>query len=88
MLLPTNSSPIGFQQELYYSVTEKTKLFASKCANRNNSSPAKDRNDTVNRARFRFCVCTGPRKSKKTTKWYVKVKKKTENIALMYKNFN
>ncbi|XP_074030164.1 ral guanine nucleotide dissociation stimulator-like isoform X2 [Leptinotarsa decemlineata] len=73
MLLPTNSSsPIGFQQEFYQSVTEKTKLFASKCVN--NKSPAKDKSwDTLRRSRFRFCVCTGPRKnSKKTAKWYVK----------------
>ncbi|XP_028132821.1 ral guanine nucleotide dissociation stimulator-like 1 isoform X2 [Diabrotica virgifera virgifera] len=71
MLLPTNSSPIGFQQELYQSVTEKTKFFASKCVNK---SPAKEKSaETLRRSRFRFCVCTGPRKSsKKTAKWYVK----------------
>lgn len=73
MLLPTNSSsPIGFQQEFYHSVSEKTKFLASKCVNK---SPIKEKsNDTLKRNRFRFCVCTGPRKNKKTAKWYVKVR--------------
>lgn len=73
MLLPTNSpAPVAsYQQEIYHSVREKTKLFASKCRT---LSP-EGKNDTF-RGRFRFCVCTGPRKSvKKTTKWYVKVRK-------------
>lgn len=73
MLLPTNSTPVGFQQELYHSVTEKTKFFASKCLNRS-TSPSGDKMNDSFRGRFRFCVCTLPRKNtKKTAKWYVKV---------------
>ncbi|XP_044268325.1 ral guanine nucleotide dissociation stimulator-like 1 isoform X1 [Tribolium madens] len=72
MLLPTNSTSVGFQQELYHSVTEKTKFFASKCLNKS-ISPSGDRMNDSFRGRFRFCVCTLPRKNnKKTTKWYVK----------------
>lgn len=73
MLLPTNSSSPVFQQDLYHSVTEKTKLFASKCMNRS-LSPIKDKSYDALRGRFRFCVCTGPRKNKRTAKWYVKVR--------------
>ncbi|CAH0557523.1 unnamed protein product [Brassicogethes aeneus] len=69
MLLPTNSSPPSFQQDFYHSVTEKTKHFASKCLN---GSPIRDKSYDTLRGRFRFCVCTGPRKNKKTAKWYVK----------------
>lgn len=71
MLLPTNSSstPVGFQQELYHSVTEKTKFFASKCWN------SERMNDTTIRGKLKFCVCTLPRKKdKRSTKWYVKVR--------------
>ncbi|CAH2004803.1 unnamed protein product [Acanthoscelides obtectus] len=72
MLLPTNSSPLGFQTDFYHNVTEKTKFFASKCVN--SKSPTREKNgDTLRRNRFRFCVCTGPRKNnKKSAKWYVK----------------
>nr|CAH7759876.1 unnamed protein product [Callosobruchus chinensis] len=72
MLLPTNSAPLSFQSDFYHNVTEKTKFLAAKCVS--SKSPTKEKNgDTLRRNRFRFCVCTGPRKSnKKSAKWYVK----------------
>lgn len=78
MLLPTNSSaPIGFQQD-YYELPEKTKYLTTRCvsSSRNSKSPVREKSyDTLKRNRFRFCVCTGPRRSKKSTKWYVKVRR-------------
>lgn len=74
MLLPTTSPGISFQQELYHSVTEKTKLFASKCV-----SPAKNKSrDASPKSKFIFCAC-GLGNSEKidkkpTAKWYVKVR--------------
>lgn len=77
MLLPTNSSaPIGFQQD-YYELPEKTKYLTTRCVSnsRNSKSPVREKSyDTLKRNRFRFCVCTGPRRNKKSTKWYVKVR--------------
>lgn len=77
MLLPTNSSaPIGFQQD-YYELPEKTKYLTTRClsSSRKSKSPVREKsNDTLKRNRFRFCVCTGPRRAKKSTKWYVKVR--------------
>lgn len=76
MLLPTSNSncPIGFQNEIYHGVAEKTKFLTLKCTRKNgktqNSHP---RSKSADRNKFRFCACTGPRKNKKSSKWYVKV---------------
>lgn len=69
MLLPNNATNVALQHELYQNVAEKTKFFASKCLSNGDGMT-----DTI-RGRFRFCVCTLPRKNvkKSTTKWYVKV---------------
>ncbi|KAF2903703.1 hypothetical protein ILUMI_02460 [Ignelater luminosus] len=76
MLLPTNSTGVSFQQELYHSVTEKTKLFASKCVNRAVSPVKSKSRDSSPRSKFIFCACGASSEEKDdkkpTAKWYVK----------------
>lgn len=77
MLLPTNSTGVSFQQELYHSVTEKTKLFASKCVNRAVSPVKSKSRDSSPRSKFIFCACGASEEKddkKPTAKWYVKVR--------------
>ncbi|XP_050309307.1 ral guanine nucleotide dissociation stimulator-like 1 isoform X2 [Anthonomus grandis grandis] len=74
MLLPTSNAncPIGFQNDIYNDVVEKSKFLTLKCTGKKsvNHPP---RSKSADRNRFRFCACTGPRKSnKKSAKWYVK----------------
>ncbi|XP_045472578.1 ral guanine nucleotide dissociation stimulator [Harmonia axyridis] len=70
MLLPTTGPAVDFQSELYNGVVEKTKLLSARCLGKTAGNP---RNEfSTRRNKFRFCVCTGPRKNKNTTKWYVK----------------
>ncbi|KAF7282320.1 hypothetical protein GWI33_002893 [Rhynchophorus ferrugineus] len=75
MLLPTTNSncPIGFQNDIYHEVAEKTKFLTLKCTRKSGSSNGHSRSKSADRNKFRFCACTGPRKSKKSSKWYVKV---------------
>lgn len=72
MLLPTNGPGVDFQSDLYNGVVEKTKLLSAKCLGKTAGNSKTD--SSGRRNRFRFCVCTGPRKNKNTTKWYVKVR--------------
>ncbi|XP_030746426.1 ral guanine nucleotide dissociation stimulator-like 1 isoform X2 [Sitophilus oryzae] len=72
MLLPSANSncPMGFQNDIYHGVAEKTKFLTLKCTRKSKSNQT--RSKSAERTKFRFCACTGPRKNKKSAKWYVK----------------
>lgn len=74
MLLPTSNSncPIGFQNDFYQEVVQKTKFLTLKC-NGSSKKQQTRRSKSADRSRFKFCTCTGPKKSRKLAKWYVKV---------------
>ncbi|XP_066147548.1 ral guanine nucleotide dissociation stimulator-like 1 isoform X2 [Euwallacea fornicatus] len=76
MLLPTTNSncPIGFQTDIYHEVVEKTKFLTLNCGRKQNKGAlnSHSRSKSADRNKFKFCACTGPRKNKKSAKWYVK----------------
>ncbi|XP_019764182.2 ral guanine nucleotide dissociation stimulator-like 1 isoform X2 [Dendroctonus ponderosae] len=74
MLLPTSNSncPIGFQNDIYHEVAEKTKFLTLKCTGKQRTHNSHARSKSAERIKFRFCACTGPKKNKKSAKWYVK----------------